>query len=124
MIEFVNAATAGGLTIDQIERFALILCPFAPHLAEELWSKIGKKDLASLAAWPRYEQSMLHDSEVELPVQVMGKIRARIVVPADADVKAVEAIAMADAKVKECLAGKSIKKVIVVPGKLVNVVVG
>jgi len=125
MIEFVNAATgAGGLTRGQAERFALVLCPFAPHMAEELWSKLGKGTLASLAPWPGYDEAMLRDESVEYPVQIQGKIRARITVPAKADGAAVEAAVLADAEVQKHLAGKSIKKVIVVPGKLVNIVTG
>ena len=126
MIEFVNAATASasGLTRDQIARFALVLCPFAPHLAEELWSRAGRAGLASLAPWPAFDPAMLRDQAIELPVQIMGKVRARITVPTDADANAVQSAALNDPKVKEQIAGKAVKKVIVVPGKLFNIVVG
>ncbi len=125
MMEFVNGATgAGGLTRAQAERFALTLCPFAPHLAEEIWSMLGKTTLASLAPWPGYDAAMLRDESVEMPVQIQGKVRARITVPAEAEPKDVEAAALADREVQKHIAGKLVKKVIVVPGKLVNIVTG
>ncbi|MCC6382972.1 MAG: class I tRNA ligase family protein [Dehalococcoidia bacterium] len=124
MIEFVNAAAGTGLTRDQAGRFALTLCPFAPHLAEELWSKLGNTSLASLAPWPGYDEAMLREDSIEYPVQVQGKVRARINVSAAADAKSVEAAALADGEVQKYIAGKPVKKVIVVPGKLVSVVTG
>lgn len=130
MIELVNAATSSvgaengpGLSRGQFERLTLILCPFAPHMAEELWSKLGHTTACSLAPWPAVDDSMLRDSEVELAVQIQGKVRARITVPVDADDAAVTALALADPKVVEFLAGKAPKKVIVVKGRMVNVVV-
>jgi leucyl-tRNA synthetase len=134
MIEFVNAATSSvggesgsGLTRAQLERFTLMLCPFAPHMAEELWSKLhaGKTGIAccSLSPWPTVDESLLRDSEIELPVQVQGKVRSRVIVPADADDETVTRLAMADPKVIEFLGGKPPKKIIVVKGRMVNVVV-
>lgn len=130
MIEFVNAATTAvggdggtGLSRSQLERFALMLSPFAPHMAEEVWSRLGHTTLCSLVPWPTVDESMLRDSEIELPVQVQGKVRARITVPADAADDAVTKIALADPKVAELLGGKPPKKVIVVKGRMVNVVV-
>jgi leucyl-tRNA synthetase len=128
MIEFVNAAVAldkgsGSLTADQIARVALVLSPFAPHLAEEVWSRLGREGFAMHQPWPTADAAMLVDDTVEVPVQVAGKVRSRIQVPAGADVKTHEAAAMADARVQEFIAGKPVKKVIVVPGKMVNVVV-
>jgi len=125
MFELVNAAHKdGGLTADQADRFVRCLAPFAPHIAEELWSKLGRLAPVSLAAWPNHDPAMLVDSEVEVPVQIGGKIRARILVPADADAAALEKAALADAKVIEFLAGKAVRKVIAVPGKMVNIVAG
>jgi leucyl-tRNA synthetase len=132
MIEFVNSATAadfgavkgaGPLSKDQLERFALVLSPFAPHLAQELWQRLGRESTCAHELWPAHDPSKLVDREVELPVSVQGKVRSRIVVPAGADAKAIEAAALADPKIKEQIEGKAIKKVIVVPGKMVNVVV-
>jgi leucyl-tRNA synthetase len=125
MMEFVNAATtAGGLESSQIQRFALVLCPFAPHLAEELYAKAGGEGLASEAAWPTFDPALLVDASFEMPVQIMGKVRARIQVARDADQAAIEAAVLADPKVKEQIGTKAIRKVIVVPGKLVNLVIG
>jgi leucyl-tRNA synthetase len=123
LIGFVNTATtSGGLTKSQAERFARLLAPFAPHMAEELWHRLGMPGLVSLAAWPRYDEALLRDQEVEVPVQIMGKVRHRIMVPADADAATLEKLALADAKVQELLAGKTLRKVIAVPGKLINLV--
>ncbi|GIK19685.1 MAG: leucine--tRNA ligase [Leptolyngbya sp. PLA2] len=125
MIEFVNSATtACGLTRSQADRFARVLAPFAPHLAEELWSRLGGRGFVSHASWPEYDESMLRDDEVEIAVQIAGKVRAKVIVPADADAARIESIALADAKVREAIAGRAVRKVIVVPGRLVNVVVG
>ncbi len=123
MIEFVNLATQrGGLTAEQLDRFARILCPFAPHIAEEFHAKLGHEDLCSLAAWPDYDESMLVDESIELPVQVKGKVRGRISVPADSAEEAVIAAALAHEHVAEILGGAEPRKVIVVPGKIVNVI--
>ncbi|MHC5002092.1 MAG: leucine--tRNA ligase [Planctomycetota bacterium] len=96
MIEFVNAATGTGLTRDQVGRFAIILGPFAPHLAEEIWSKLGHDASVAAASWPEVDAAMLADDTIELPVQILGKVRGKISVPADADPKAVETAALAD----------------------------
>jgi leucyl-tRNA synthetase len=124
LIAVVNAGTSGGgLTRDQAERFARVLAPFAPHLAEELWHKLGMPGCVTLAAWPSYDEAMLKDDSVEIPVQILGKVRHRMMVPSDADAAALEKLVLDDAKVKELIAGKTVRKVIVVPGKLVNLVV-
>jgi leucyl-tRNA synthetase len=123
MIGFVNTATAeGGMTKDQAERFVRVLAPFAPHMAEELWNKLGHTTLVSLAEWPSYDEAQLQDDQVEVPVQISGKVRHRLMVPSAADAKAMEALALADAKVKELIAGKTVRKIVVVPGKLINIV--
>jgi leucyl-tRNA synthetase len=123
LIGFVNTATSeGGMTKDQADRFIRILGPFAPHMAEELWNKIGHTSLVSLAAWPSYDEAQLQDDQVEVPVQIMGKVRHRLLIPATADAKTMEALALADAKVKELIAGKTVRKIVVVPGKLINIV--
>jgi leucyl-tRNA synthetase len=142
MIEFVNAATAadptaagggsaaqagssrGVLTREQVRRFVLALAPFVPHLAEEVWRKLGHASSVTHAPWPDHDEAMLRDQEVEIPISLMGKVKSRVVVPADADAKVIEAAALAEPKIVELLAGKPIKKVIVVPGKMVNIVHG
>jgi leucyl-tRNA synthetase len=101
-----------------------VLAPFAPHLAEELWELLGRPAPVSLAAWPAVEAKWLVDDTVEIPVQIQGKLRGRVVVPAGADAAAVQAAAEADPKIAEQLAGKRIVKVVAVPGRLVNFVLG
>jgi len=123
MMEFVNFCTP----LDRrpraiLEPFVTILSPFAPHLAEELWEILGRQAPVSLAAWPAIEAKWLVDDTVEIPVQIQGKLRGRVVVPAGADVEALKAAAAADPKIAEQLAGKRIAKVVAVPGRLVNFV--
>jgi leucyl-tRNA synthetase len=124
MMEFVNFCTPlerrpRGI----LEPFVAILCPFAPHLAEELWELLGKPAPLSLATWPTPQERWLKDDTVEIPVQIQGKLRGRVVVPAGADAEAMKAAAAADPKIAEQLAGKQIAKIVAVPGRLVNFVV-
>ncbi len=120
IFEFVNMAKP--LTRDQLDRFVRVLSPFVPHLAEELWSKLGNPPSVAHADWPTYDESKLVDDEIEIPVQVMGKLRSKIIMPKDADNKSMEEAALADAKITTFLEGKQVRKVIVVPGRLVNIV--
>ncbi|USN98897.1 MAG: leucine--tRNA ligase [Phycisphaeraceae bacterium] len=133
MIEFKNAATPKGglesggasLTADQMGRLVRILAPFAPHLAEEVWSRLGRfeaEGTIATAAWPTFDEAMLVDDEIEVPVQILGKVRGKVTVPADADEKAMEEAALGDERIKALLEGKTVRKVIVVPGRLVNIV--
>jgi leucyl-tRNA synthetase len=92
-------------------------------MAEELWSRIGNAPSISTAAWPSYDPAMLVDDTIELPVQIQGKVKARLVVPANADAAAIEALVLADAEVQKQIAGRPIRKIVVVPGRMVNVVV-
>ena len=129
MIEFVNAATSAAgaepaLTRSQLERAALMLAPFAPHMAEELWSRLGHTGSLAFAPFPQADPKLLVDDSVEVPVQVGGKVRAKVSIATGADQAAHEAAAMADEKVQAALAGKSVKKVVVVPGKMINIVAG
>jgi len=124
MMEFVNYFTPlERKPRGVLEPFVVALAPFAPHLAEELWEVLGKAAPVSLAAWPAVEERWLKDDTVEIPVQIGGKLRARVTVPADADIPALEAAAAADPRIAELLAGKQIVKVITVPGRMVNFVV-
>ena len=102
---------------------ALLLAPFAPYLAHELWEMLGEKGVLLRAPWPKYDAALAKEDEIEIPVQVNGKLRGRIVVSADAPEDAVRARAQADEKISASIAGKQVVKVIVVPGKLVNIVV-
>ncbi len=123
MIEFVNAALAEGVTRDQLDRFVRILSPFAPHFGEEIWHKLGHRRSVALAEWPTHEESMLREESVEIAVQILGKVKSRITVPADATDAALEKAALGDPKIRDLLAGRSVRKVIVVKGRLVNLVV-
>ena len=125
LMELVNAATAnGGLTRDQLQRFVLLLSPFAPHFAEELWSRLGHKKTLAHEAWPRFDEAMTTHDQIELPVQIGGKVRARVRVDTDAPPAEIEKLVLADAKVQAALAGKTVKKLVVVPGRIVNIVAG
>ncbi len=124
MMEFVNFCTPLERRPRAIlEPFVVALAPFAPHLAEELWEVLGRSAPVSLHAWPEIDERWLKDDFVEIPVQVGGKLRARVTVPADADVAAMEAAAAADPRVAALLAGKQVLKVVTVPGRMVNFVV-
>ena len=102
----------------------LLLSPFAPHLAEELWHVLGHANTLAYEPWPRHEESLLKAAEIEVPVQINGKLRGKVNVPAEIDKAGLEKAVLADEKIQVQIAGKTIRKVIVVPGKLVNLVVG
>ena len=124
LIELNNHLTKlGGCPPDVAEPLVLMLAPLAPHVAEELWAKLGHETSLAYEPFPVADPALLVDDTVEYPVQVNGKVRGRITVAADLDPSAVEAAALADAKVVASLAGATPKKVIVVPGRMVNIVV-
>ena len=102
---------------------ALLLAPFAPYLAHELWEILGEKGSLLRTPWPKYDPALAKEEEIEIPVQINGKVRSRIIVPADAPQDIVQEHALSEAKIKAMLDGKQIVKVIVVPAKLVNIVV-
>jgi len=102
---------------------ALLLAPFAPYLAHELWEMLGEQGSLLRAPWPKYDPALAKEDEIEIPVQVNGKLRGRIVVPADASEDVVRTNAQSDEKIASMISGKQIVKVIVVPGKLINIVV-
>jgi leucyl-tRNA synthetase len=106
-----------------IETVVLLLAPFTPHLGEELWQKMGKKDSIAKAAWPAYEESALKKDQVKIVVQINGKVRGEFMVPADANESVLRPIIEADAKIQTHLQGKPVKKFIVVPNKLVSLVI-
>ncbi len=105
------------------EPFVLILCPYAPHLAEELWEELGNPAPASLAAWPTYSEELTHDDEVTVVVQVNGKLRAKMELPAGSAPEQLIEGAKAIPRIQELLDGKQIVKEITVPDKLVNIVI-
>ncbi|MFA4845147.1 MAG: leucine--tRNA ligase [Patescibacteria group bacterium] len=111
------------LTRDQLKRILTVLCPFAPHVANECFEMIGEKGLVEEQAWPEFDAELLKRDIVEIAVQVNGKARSTITIAPDADEATARAAAMADENVAKHLAGKEIVKVVYVPGKIVNVVV-
>ncbi len=124
MMVFVNAATgAATLPRETVTAFLRLLAPYAPHIAEELWQRLGMEGLVAHADWPVHDEALTVDATVTIPVQVNGKVRARIEVPAETPKAELETLALAEASVRKHTEGKTVAKVIVVPGKLVNVAV-
>jgi leucyl-tRNA synthetase len=107
-----------------LNTFIPLLGPFAPHLAEELWRALGHDKSLAYEPWPAFDEALTREEEIEVPVQINGKLRGKITVPAEVDQKTLEKTALAEDKIRALLEGKNIKKVIVVPKKLVNIVVG
>jgi leucyl-tRNA synthetase len=111
------------LMADVQRSLVLLLAPFAPYLAHELWEMSGRKGSLLHAPWPKYDAALAKEDEIEIPVQINGKLRSRVIVPADAEEAFVVERALADEKVKAALIGKQVSKKIYVPGKLLNLVV-
>ena len=123
LIEYTNHLTKQAVTARAaLEPLVLMVAPLAPHLAEELWMRLGHDTSLAHGPFPVADERYLVEDTVEYPVQVNGKVRGRVTVPADADADNVEAAALADEKVVAFLDGRTPKKVIVVAGRLVNVV--
>lgn len=124
MMEFVNVFS-GEKPRPQaaLEQFVQLLNPFAPHIAEELWQVLGRTDSLSYADWPSFDEAKIAESEIEIPVQINGKLRAKVRIPADADAETMQQLAQAHETVATQLAGKQIVKSIAIPGKLVNFVI-
>ncbi|WP_416062292.1 leucine--tRNA ligase [Rhodococcus indonesiensis] len=125
LIEYTNHLTKAypdGAPRTAVEPLVLMLAPVAPHLAEELWSRLGHTESLAHGPFPVADEKWLVEDTVEYPIQVNGKVRSRITVPADAAREAIEAAALADEKITALLEGAAPRKVIVVPGKMVNVV--
>ena len=127
MMVYINEAEdfakAGGLPREFLEKFVLCLAPFAPHLGEELWQFLGHDRSLAYEPWPKYDASALVEDEIEIPVQVMGKLRGRVMVPLAATPADMEAAAKANEDVAKFLEGKTIVKVVAVPKRMVNFVV-
>ncbi|SFU91538.1 leucyl-tRNA synthetase [Alicyclobacillus macrosporangiidus] len=125
-MEYVNQLSEeakDGLDRATLETLAVTIAPFAPHLGEELWERLGHQESVFTARWPEYDEKWLKDDEVEIAVQVNGRVRARVVVPADASQDQVLAAARALPELAEWIHGKQVVKEIYVPGRLVNIVV-
>lgn len=124
MMEFTNFFTKqDSRPREAMEKLVLLLSPYAPHLAEELWQLLGHSDTLAYEPWPEYDEALIAEDKLEIPVQINGKVRSKIRVPAGADQGAIEAAARNDPRIVELLAGKQIVKTVVVPGRLVNFVI-
>ncbi|MGH8862936.1 MAG: class I tRNA ligase family protein, partial [Jatrophihabitantaceae bacterium] len=125
--ELNNAVTQaypnGGAPRVAAEALVLMLAPLAPHLAEELWARLGHPESLAWTDFPVADEALLVDDTIEVPVQVNGKLRSKIVVPAASDAAAMEAAARADARIIEVLDGRETRRVVAVPGRLVNFVI-
>src|SRR5207253_7105446 len=125
MMEFTNHLTKlEARPPSVLEPFILLLSPSAPHLAEELWRALGHPQTLAYEPWPKFDPALTKADEIEVPVQVNGKLRSKVTVPAGTDEATLRETALADVRIQELIAGKQVRKVIVVPGKLVNIVIG
>ncbi|MGG3914941.1 leucine--tRNA ligase [Rossellomorea vietnamensis] len=123
LMVFINDAyKADTLPKKYVEGFIKLLSPIAPHMTEELWSKLGHEGTISYEAWPTFDESKLVDNEVEIVLQVNGKVKAKVMIPRDMTKGDLEKTAMENDEIKTQIDGKTIRKVIAVPGKLVNIV--
>jgi leucyl-tRNA synthetase len=118
-----QSAVPAALLAEVQRSLVLLLAPFAPYLANELWEMLGEKGSLLKAPWPKYDAALAKEEELEIPVQINGKLRGRVVVPADATEEFVVERALADEKIQSAIAGKQIVKKIFIPGKLLNLVV-
>lgn len=107
-----------------VETLLLLLSPFSPHIAEELWEAIGNIPSISLQRWPQWSEDLAKEEEIELVVQINGKVRAKLMIPPDMSDEAIQERTMGEPRIREMLQGRSVRKVFVVKGKLVNIVMG
>jgi len=130
IMELVNvlyaeeANISGPVKAGVLENLALMLAPFAPYVSQEIWEEIGKEGPVFREKWPVFDAELAKEEGAEIPVQVNGKLRSRIFVPFGTPKEELEKLALADEKVQPFVAGKEVKKVVVIPDKLVNIVVG
>ncbi len=123
MMELLNEIDkVGTITVDEVKTLVALLCPFAPHICEEIWEGLGGEGFCSLAPWPVYDEAKTVSDTVEIAVQLCGKLKAVVLMPAGATREEMAAIAKADERVAAALEGKTVVKEIVVPGKIVNFV--
>ena len=123
LMEFVNFFTAESARPRAcMEAFVLLLAPLAPHLAEEVWQALGHRESLAFAPWPEYEERYTREDTIELPVQIDGRVRSRVVLPAAAGKEEIERAALSDPKVSKHLEGRRVARVVVVPRKLINIV--
>ena len=124
MMEFTNFFTSA---VERprvaLEKFVLLLAPFAPHIAEELWQALGHQESLAYEAWPEFDPALAKEDSIEVPVQINGKVRSKLTVAAEANEEEIKGAALADERIKELVAGKQIVKTIIVPKRLVNIVI-
>jgi leucyl-tRNA synthetase len=114
---------SGSVIKEAVENLLLLLAPFAPHMTEELWEKLGKKESIHLMPWPKYDIEAMVEEEIEIVVQVNGKVKGKVSLPAEATDEEMKQAALSNEKVLPHIEGKNVVKVITVPRKLVNIVV-
>jgi leucyl-tRNA synthetase len=119
----LEAELSGGTLREILEKLTLLLTPFAPYIAQELWEELGCTDPVFRQQWPSFDPELAQEEEAEIPVQINGKLRSRIRVPVGASNELIEQRALADDKIQQFLEGKQVVKIIVIPGKLVSIVV-
>ena len=112
----------GSITTDEVKTFAKLLAPFAPHIAEEIWETLGGEGFISLTPWPEYDEAKTKDSEIEIAVQICGKLKATVWINVEMTQAEALAVAKADERVQQALEGKQIVKEIYIPGKIINIV--
>jgi leucyl-tRNA synthetase len=123
LMEFVNFFTGQEARPHScMETFVLLLAPLAPHLAEELWQALGHSESLAFEPWPSFDETYTHEDTVELPIQINGRLRSRLVASISASNEELESAALADAKVRRHLEGGTVRKIIIVPRKLINIV--
>src|SRR5262249_30620094 len=124
LMEFVNFFTGQSRRPrSTVEALAVMLAPLAPHIAEGMWQVLGHATTLAYEAWPTHDPALTKDETIDVVVQLNGKTRSRITLSADAETPAIETAALADARIQQLLAGRTPRKAIVVPGKLVNLAV-
>jgi leucyl-tRNA synthetase len=119
-----EAQLSAGVLREVLLKMTLLLAPFAPHMAEDLWAELGQKGPVLRVSWPEANAALAREEEIEVVLQVNGKVRSKLSVPKGSDRARLEQLARADQRVLAHLDGKTVRKVVVVPDKLVNFVVG
>jgi leucyl-tRNA synthetase len=110
--------------VDAVRALTLLLSPFAPHMGEELWRRLGNTESLAYAPWPEFDPALVKDDVVEIGVQVNGKVRGAVKLAVDADEETARAAAMGEERVRVHVEGKTVKKLIYVKGKILNFIVG
>jgi len=123
IMELTNALQGQEFDKDTAEKLILMLSPFAPHMTEELWERLGNKGSVLKQPWPEYDDDLAKESEIEIPIQINGKLRDRLLVPSDTNEEKVKELALQSEKVKQYIEGKQVVKIIFANGKLINIVV-